>query len=522
MSIDPVHYARRWKTLAVLSLSLLIIGLDNTILNVALPSLQEEFDASSSTLQWIVDSYLLVFAGLLLTMGTLGDRFGRKIALQLGLGLFGGASLAVLLVDTADGLVVVRAVMGVGGALIMPATLSILTNVFPREERAKAIGIWAGMASIGIGLGPFFGGLLLEYFDWSSVFLVNVPVAAIAMAAGAVLVPESRDPQPGAFDLPGAALSIGALVSLVYGVIEAPERGWTDSRILVCFAAAAILAVAFIRWELHTREPMLNLSFFRNPRFSIASAGISIAFFSLFGAIFALTQFLQDAKGYSALEAGAAMTPLAAGLVLGAVSSIKLNARLGTWKVVTAGLLGLGGLLATSLLWTPEMPYWPLGLWFFAMAISMGWITGPATDSVMGAVPEEKSGVASAMNDVTRQVAGALGTAVIGSLITSMYASRIGDSVASLPEAAQVQAEDSIGRANAIAAELPLAEGASLANAAADAFTEAMSRGFVIAGVAAVLGSIAVRLWLPSRHRERDADVVAFPEPAELAERHAA
>ena len=513
MSVDPVHYARRWKTLAVLSLALLIIGLDNTILNVALPSLQEEFDASSSTLQWIVDSYLLVFAGLLLTMGTLGDRFGRKLALQLGLAIFGGASLGVLFVDSADGLIVVRALMGIGGALIMPATLSVLTNVFPREERAKAIGIWAGMASMGIGLGPLFGGLLLEYFDWTSVFLINVPVALVTLAAGAYLVPESRDPEPGAFDVPGAILSVAALCSLVYGVIEAPEMGWTDPTILGCFGAAVALAIAFVRWELHTPEPMLNLSFFRNPRFSVASAGISIAFFSLFGAIFALTQFLQDAYGYSALEAGAAMTPLAGGLVLGAVGSIKLSARFGTGRVVALGLANLGGLLAYSMTWAADMPYWPLGVWFFVMAVSMGMITGPATDSVMGAVPEEKSGVASAMNDVTRQVAGALGTAVIGSLITSLYASRVSAAVAGLPATAQVAAKDSIGQANAIAEQLP-GGGTSLAHAAADAFTEAMAIGFTVAGACAVLAAVAVKLWLPARHRERAAARDASGRPA--------
>jgi EmrB/QacA subfamily drug resistance transporter len=521
MSIDPVHYARRWKTLGVLSLALLIIGLDNTILNVALPSLQEEFDASSSTLQWIVDSYLLVFAGLLLTMGTLGDRFGRKLALQLGLGIFGGASLGVLVVDSANGLIAIRGLMGIGGALIMPATLSILTNVFPREERSKAIGIWAGMASMGIGLGPLFGGLLLEYFDWSSVFLVNVPVAVIALAAGAFLVPNSRDPKPGAFDFLGAVLSVAALVFLVYGVIEAPEKGWTDTTILSCFGIASVLAAAFVRWELHTPEPMLNLSFFRNPRFSIASAGISIAFFSLFGAIFALTQFLQDAYGYSALEAGAAMTPLAGGLVLGAVSSIKLAARFGTTRIVAFGLVNLGGLLAYSLTWTPDMPYWPLGLFFFAMAVSLGMITGPATDSVMGAVPEEKSGVASAMNDVTRQVAGALGTAVIGSLITSLYASRIGDSVASLPEEAQVAAKDSIGSANAVAAELPGEQGASLIHDAANAFTEALGIGFTVAGACALAGAVVVKLWLPARHRAPAAPVVDLPRPVEALEQAA-
>src|SRR5262245_5539197 len=271
LSISPKAYARRWKTLAVLALSLLIIGLDNTILNVALPSLQEEFDTSSSTLQWIVDAYLLVFAGLLLTMGTLGDRFGRKRALQAGLLLFGGASLAVLVVDTANQLIAIRALMGLGGALIMPATLSIISNVFPREERAKAIGIWAAMASIGIGLGPFFGGVLLEFFDWQSVFLLNVPVAFAALAAGVVLVPNSRDPEPGAFDLVGAALSIGALLSLVYGIIEAPERGWSDPLVLAGFGLGTVLAVAFVRWELHTPEPMLNLGFFRSRRFSVAS-----------------------------------------------------------------------------------------------------------------------------------------------------------------------------------------------------------------------------------------------------------
>jgi EmrB/QacA subfamily drug resistance transporter len=514
MSTDSLTYARRWKTLAVLSLALLIIGLDNTILNVALPSLQEEFDASSSTLQWIVDSYLLVFAGLLLTMGTLGDRFGRKLALQLGLALFGGASLAVLVVDSANGLIAVRAAMGIGGALIMPATLSIISNVFPREERGKAIGIWSGMASMGIGLGPLMGGLLLEWFDWSSVFLLNVPVAAAALIAGFFLVPESRDPEPGAFDFPGAILSIAALGSLVYGVIEAPEMGWTDPTILGCFGGFVALTAAFIAWELRTAQPMLNLTFFRNPRFSIASGGISLAFFSLFGAIFALTQFMQDAKGYSALEAGAAMTPLAAGLVIGAMSSIKLNERLGSARVVAAGLLGLSALLASSLVWSVDMPYWPLGLWFFAIAISMGWIMGPATDSVMGAVPEAKSGVASAMNDVTRQVAGALGTAVIGSLIASLYGSRIGDSVAALPEQARVAAEDSVGQANAVAAQLPADQGQSLIESAADAFTSALGIGFTVAGAAALIAAVVVRRWLPDRHRTEPAAVGLEPVPA--------
>jgi EmrB/QacA subfamily drug resistance transporter len=520
MTLDPVTYARRWKTLGVLSLSLVIIGLDNTVLNVALPSLQKEFDASSSTLQWIVDAYLLVFAGLLLTMGTVGDRFGRKRALQLGLALFGGGSLLAPFVTGADQLIGIRGLMGAGAALIMPATLSIISNVFPPEERGKAIGIWAGMASIGIGLGPLLGGLLLEWFDWSAVFIINVPVAAIAMLLGLKLVPESRDPNPGAFDLAGAGLSVAALVSLVYGIIEASNQGWTDPMILGCFGAALGLGAAFVAWELRTPDPMLNMSFLRNRRFSVASMAISLASFALFGASFAGTQFLQDVHGYSALEAGAAMVPLALGLVVGATSSVKLVARFGTTRVVALGLVGLAATLTASLTWSAGMPYWQLGLWFYAVAMAMGLIMSPATDSVMGSVPAEKSGVASAMNDVTREVGGALGTAVIGSLIASLYSSRIADAVAGLPTTMQTAAQDSIGKANAIAGQLPADQGADLKDAAASAFTEALGIGFGVAAACAIAAAVVVRVLLPARSAQARTDLAVDdigPMPQEQA-----
>jgi EmrB/QacA subfamily drug resistance transporter len=500
-------YQRRWKTLRVLALSLVIIGLDNTILNVALPSLQEHFDASGSTLQWMVDSYLVSFAGLLLTLGTLGDRFGRKLALQVGIGLFGLASLSVIFVQTSTQLIAVRALMGVGGALIMPATLSIITNVFPREERAKAIGVWAGTASIGVGLGPLIGGLLLEYFDWYSVFLVNVPVTLVAFLAGMRLVPESRDPSPGRFDALGAVLSIGALVALIYALIEAPDDGWLDPTILGAFGIAIALGAGFVAWELRTASPMLDLSLFRNPRFSIGSLSISFASFSLFGAIFVMTQFLQDAMGYSPLEAGAAMVPLAFGLMLGAMRATKAAAQVGTKRVVGAGLIGLAATLTTSLLWTSDMPYWPIGLWFFFGALSMGCIMGPATGSVMGAVPKEKSGVASAMNDVTRQLGGSLGTAVIGSLVTTFYGSRVADGAAGLPDGAASAVKDSIGGANAVADKLPADAGASLTQAAASAFTDALGLGLCAAALAALVAAVVVIRRLPAR----DTRIVATP-----------
>ena len=323
MTVDPIQYARRWKTLAVLSLSLVIIGLDNTILNVALPTLQHEFDASPSKLQWMVDSYLLVFAGLLLVFGVLGDRFGRKRALQAGISIFGLASLGALVADSADQVIAVRAAMGVGAALIMPATLSIIANVFTGKERGKAIAIWAALAAVGIGLGPLTGGLLLEWFDWSSVFMVNVPFAAAALLLGIRYVPESRDPRPGSFDLTGAALSTAGFSLLVYAIIEAPGQGWTSGLIVGLLAASVVLLGAFLWWERRIDEPMLDLGFFRSPGFSVGTAAVSVAFFGLLGGIFALTQYLQFVHGYSAIEAGAIMSPLALGLMMGAGSSAR-------------------------------------------------------------------------------------------------------------------------------------------------------------------------------------------------------
>ena len=493
-------YERRWKMLAVLSLSMMIIGLDNTIVNVALPTLQRQFTASASDLQWIVDAYLLVFAAALLTMGTLGDRFGRKRALQGGLLLFGAASAAVIFAGSVNQLIVLRVLMGLGAALIMPATLSIITNVFPREERGRAIGVWAGTAAIGIGLGPLAGGLLLEVFSWSSVFLINVPVAIVALLLGIKLVPDSRDPAPGAFDLIGATLSATALLALVWSVIEAPSRGWTSTAVIAGLVAAALLTTGFIAWERRVASPMLNLAYFRNPRFSIGSLAISIIFFSLMAAIFALTQFLQFALGYSALQAGATMVPLALGLMLSAINSSRLVARFGTKRVVVGGMLLLALALSATVLWTPALSAWLVTSWLFVLGLAMGSVMAPATDAVMGSVPPAKAGVASAMNDVTRQVGGALGVAIVGSLIGTIYTSRIGDAAAGLPATLSGPVEASIGGANAVAARLPSAAGAHLTSAAADAFTAALGYGLLAAAAVALIGAGIVMWRLPARH----------------------
>jgi EmrB/QacA subfamily drug resistance transporter len=489
-------YDMRWKTLAVLALSLVIIGLDNTILNVAIPTLQEEFDASASSLQWMVDSYLLVFAGLLLVFGTLGDRLGRKRALQAGVSIFGLASLGALIADTAGQVIAVRALMGVGAALIMPATLSIIANVFPPEERGKAIGIWAALAAVGIGLGPLAGGLLLEWFDWSSVFLVNVPFALAALLLGIRYVPESRDPRPGRFDLTGAALSTAGFSVLVYAVIEAPNDGWLSGTVLGLLGVAVALLALFIWWERRTEEPMLDLRFFRNPRFSVGTAAVSVAFFALLGGIFALTQYLQFAHGYSAVEAGAIMSPMALGLVVGAGSSNRAVQRLGTARVVTAGLTGLAALFALTLLWGPDMSAGVLLAWFFGVALSMGWVMAPATDAVVGAVPAARSGVASAMNTVARMVSGALGVAVVGSLVNSLYSD---DVAGSLPARAPEAATESIGATAAAAAQAPPEIATRVLPAAGDAFTSAMGIGLTVSAALALGAAVLVARLLPSQ-----------------------
>jgi EmrB/QacA subfamily drug resistance transporter len=451
----------------------------------------------------MVDAYLLVFAGLLLVFGTLGDRFGRKLALQAGIAIFGLASLGALVAESSGQVIAIRSLMGVGAALIMPATLSIIANVFPAEERGKAIGIWAALAAVGIGLGPLAGGLLIEWFDWSAVFLVNVPVALTALLLGIRLVPESRDPQPGAFDIAGAALSTAGFTVLVYAIIEAPETGWGSATILGLLAASVALLAAFVWWERRTPHPMLDLGFFRNARFTVGTAAVSVAFFSLLGGIFALTQYLQFAHGYSAIEAGAIMSPLALGLVMGAGSSSRAVERLGTAPVVAAGLTGVGVLLASTVLWDPSTSAIVLLGWFFLLALSMGWTMAPATDAVVGAVPAARSGVASAMNTVARMVAGALGVAVVGSLINSLYERDLDASLAGLPAGAREAAGESIGATVAVADRLPPDAGSSLMAAAADAFTGAMGVGMIVAGAMSIAAAGLVARVLPAARTAR-------------------
>jgi len=411
--------------------------------------------------------------------------------------VFGVASVGALLADSAAGVIAVRAAMGIGAALIMPATLSIIANVFSGEERGKAIGIWAALAAIGIwaalaaigiGLGPLVGGLLLHWFAWWSVFLLNVPVAAAALALGVRYVPESRDPGPGSFDLRGAALSTLGFTALVYGIVEAPRDGWLSAPVLASFAIAGVLLGTFVWWERRIAEPMVDLGFFRNRRFSVGTAAVSITFFAMLGGIFAITQYLQFAHGYSTIQAGALMTPMAIGLMVGAGSSHKAVARLGTARVVATGMTGVAAALALTTLWTPHTGAGWLIAWFFGLTLAMGWIMAPATDAVVGAVPAAKAGIASATNTVARMVAGALGVAIVGSLVSSLYSDDLRSSLHGAPSGAT----DSIGAASAVAHQLPPRAGSALLATAANSFSDAMGSGLLVAAGLAALGAALV------------------------------
>lgn len=483
--IDPTVYARRWKTLVVLCTSLLIVIIGNTSLNVALPTLARELEASTSSLQWMVDAYALVFAGLLFTAGTIGDRFGRKGALQAGLGLFLLGAAFATVADTAAQVITARAIMGIAAAFVMPSTLSILTNVFPAHERPRAIAIWAGISGGGAAIGPIASGWLVEHYWWGSVFLINVPIVLIALVAGAVLVPRSRDPEQQPLDFLGAGLSIVGLGSLVYAIIEGPHHGWASAETLLTFAASFTALGLFAAWELRTRFPMLDLRLFRDRRFSVASAGMSLTFFAMFGTFFLVAQYFQLVLGYSALESGLLQLPMAAVMMSVAPQVPKLVARFGAARVVPFGL----GFTATGLAIFSQvgvgssiaMVYLSILPLAFGMALTMT----PLTTLIMSSVPLGKAGVGSAMNDTTRELGGALGVAVLGSLVTSQYASSLAPALTGLPDGARSLADSGLTGALAVGREIGGAPGAALTSAAQQAFVDGL-------GLAAIVGSLVV------------------------------
>jgi EmrB/QacA subfamily drug resistance transporter len=499
--------AQRWLALGVLCLSLLAVVIDNTIVNVALPTLVRDLDADVAQLQWVVDAYTLVFAGLLLVAGAVGDRFGRRRALLAGLAVFGASSAWAAYAGGVDGLIIARAVMGAGAAFIMPATLSLLITVFTDlRERAMAVGIWAATAGLGVALGPVVGGVLLDRFWWGSIFIVNVPLTALAVLAGRRFLPESRDPVARRIDWTGAGLSGVGLVALVWAVIEAPSQGWTSAPVLAAGGVAAVALVGFVVWQRRAAEPLLDVRLFADPRFTAASSTIMVLFFALFGFLFLSTQYLQFVLGYSPSAAGVRVLPYAGAMILCAPLSSQLVMRLGTKRVVTAGMLLFAIGLAIAATVGTDGGYGRLGLALVFMGAGMGLAGAPATESIMGSLPPARANIGSAVNDTTRELGGALGVAIVGSIMSSLYASRLADALPDdVPAPVAAAARESLGAGVGVGGSL----GVEVADAAREAFVHAMSRASILAALAAALGAFLAWRYLPARAVEQPGGATA-------------
>lgn len=499
---------RRWLALAVLCLSLLIVTLDNTVLNVALPTLVRELHATSTDLQWIVDGYVMVFAGLLLVAGSLADRIGRKRTFLAGLVAFAAGSAWAAFSGSVGVLIAARASMGIGGALIMPSTLAIITHMFADpDERQRAIGLWAGTSGLGIALGPITGGLLLEHFWWGSVFLINVPIAAVGIGFALPLVPESRNPHARRPDFVGAALSIAALALVLWAIIEAPVRGWGAGRVIASGSAGIVVLAAFVLWERRSSHPMLDLRFFRRREFSAAVFSVGLVMFGLFGALFVLTQYLQFALGYTALQAGVRALPAAGAIAVVAPVSSLLVQRIGTRLTVAAGLAAVGGGLWQLSTAGVGSTYPDVVAGMVLLGIGAGLAIPSATASVMGSVPVAHTGVGSATNGTFLQVGGALGVAVVGSLLNTRYQDRMTDVLApyGLPHDVRDTILGSLGGAQQVAAHAGGVVGQTLARIARAAFIDGMDLGLETgAGVAAAAAVLAI-VALPARRARRRA-----------------
>ncbi|GAA2086882.1 MFS transporter [Streptomyces albiaxialis] len=484
-------------------LGVMIVVLDNSILNVAMRVMSRPaptgLGATQGELEWAVNSYTLVFAGLLFTAGLLGDRFGRKKALLAGLLVFGAGSALAAASSGPGELIAWRALMGVGGAFVMPATLAVVMNVFPREEQPRAIGIWAGGVGLAVAAGPITGGLLLQHFWWGSVFLVNVPLALVALVAVTVLVPDSRDPSPGRLDPVGVPLSFAGLVLLVYGIIEGGRLAdFTDPEVVATAGGGALVLTAFVLYERRAAAPALDTRWFRNPAFSAAVAAIAFVFFALMGATFFSAFYLQSVRGCSPLETGLLMVPLAVAQMIFAPRARRVVARFGARAVCATGLAGVAvGMWAVVLL-DETTPLWVLEVIFFVQGTAMAHVMPPATVSVMQSLPVEKAGSGSAVNNTFRQVGSALGVAVLGSLLSARYRAGVEDDLAVLPESARHAAGESIEATLGAAQRLGPA-GRALVDPAKAAFVDAMHVTVLAAGTIALMGAAVVAVWLPGR-----------------------
>ncbi len=524
-------YARRWWALLVLCLSLLIIVMANTALTVAAPDMTEDLGLSSADLQWVIDGYTVPYAALMLLLGAIGDKYSRRGALVLGLVVFGGGAVSGYLAGSATAVIAARAVMGAGAAMIMPATLSLLAATFPRAERAKAITLWTATAGLAIAAGPLVAGALLEHHGWSSTFLINVPVAALAVVGAFVLVPPSRAADRGRIDYGGGLLSVVWIAALVYMIIEGPHFGWGAEAITAAVVAGAGL-VAFVVWELRHPRPLLDVRRFTDRRFAGSNLAVALFFLAVFGAFYYLTQHLQFVLGYDALDTGVRMLPLAGAVFVGSALTGYLTPRVGMKWTVTAGMVGGTAALALLTQVDSGSSYGDFVAPLVVLGLAIGLALSPCTDAIMGAFPESELGVGGAVNDTSLELGGSLGIAVLGSLLATSYSGHLSDATAGseLPASSLETAQDSVGAGYAVAQGIgdkarQLAEQAAhtsdpqqaerlkaqagqlvdgarqMADAVGSSFADAVAHTSLVGAVILGVGTVIVALLLPGRDK---------------------
>lgn len=510
---SKAQYEHRWIALVALCLSVVIINVDNTILNVALPTLVRTLNATSSQLQWIIDSYAMALAGMLLVGGSLGDRFGRKRLFVLGLALFLAGSIGAAFSGSVSLLIAFRAVMGVGAALTMPSTLSIINDTFRTpQERARAISAWAGSSGLGLAIGPVAGGLLLSRFWWGSVFLVNVPIVVVAVGGALLLVRDSKNVAAARPDPGGSALSMAGLGLLLWAIIEAPTEGWGSMIVINVGLASIATLAAFVWWEARSDHPMLNLAFFRDRRFAIAAAAECLGLFALFGGLFVQTQFLQFELGYSPLQAGLRILPIAAAVVVSSPLAVIAVKFAGSKVTAAVGLAAIaGGLWQASAASTATATYGDVLPGMLVVGIGAGLLLSTATNSLVGSLPQDEAGVGSAANGVSIQVGGALGVAVIGSVLATQYQDQMATVVAaqSLPAAIGHDITGSLGGALGVADAIGGTTGAMLADFAKTAFMSGTRTSLAVGAFTALAGALLTLWLLPSGRTRQEPDAEA-------------
>ena len=499
-----VHAKSPGLVLAVVLLATFVINLDTTIVNVALPALSKQLHATTSGLQWVIDAYNLAFAGLILTGGTIGDRFGRRRTLAVGLAVFAIGSGVSAAASSTGALIVWRVVMGAAAAFVFPTTLSIISQTFPdRAARAKAVGAWGAATGVAVAVGPIVGGALLAHFWWGSIFLAMVPVAAVTMIGAFLVIPKGRAVSTEPLDLRGLTVSALALTTLVYTIIEAPDRGWGSGRTLAGFAIAAAGFAALIVIERRQAHPMLDVRLFANMRFTAASGAVTLAFFALSGFIFLIVLYFQIMRGYSPLQTGVRVLPVAVSLAVSSGIGTVLAVRVGNKIVVAWGLLLVGaGYAWVAGVQTQGTSYGLIVLQMVVLGTGMGLSTAPATEAILGVVRPDQAGIGSAVNDATRLVGGTLGVAVLGSVYASLYRSKLDH--AGVSQSAIDIAKGSFGASRAAANQLSPSAGRALLDHANSGFLDGLHASCGVAAAVCALGVVIVLAFLPAFPREPD------------------